>query len=195
MNRKEYKKAMAGIRPSERTVERITDIPYESKPKKSRNTIIKKATAAALSLALIAGAGFGVNLIVESNKPLGIMVLYADEYMSVKSGTKQTICKGLYYAPADDEKKREEQYQKALKDYNDIVNEAGELDNGEPAVWQGVGEYDIYDKNGNAAAKLYTSGAGCFVADKEKYGNVKSFTVENENENAYLDFEWEKRLR
>lgn len=192
MNRKKYKKSMAGIRPSEYVVERITDIPCESKPKKSRSLIIKKAAAAVLSLALTVGAGFGINLIEDSNKPLGIMVSYADEYMSVKSGTKQTICKGLYYAPADDAEKIKEQYEKAQKDYNDILNEVGELDDGESALWQGIGRYDIYDKSGNAVAKLYTSGAGYFVADKESYKNVKSFTVENENENAYLDFEWKK---
>lgn len=39
---------------------------------------------------------------------------------------------------------------------------------------------------------MFTSGAGYFVANKENYDNVKSFTVENISEYGILQFEYNK---
>lgn len=146
-----------------------------------------------MALAVIAGGGFGANVLVKNNnddRSLTVMVAYADDFLKVKSATKQTLVNGVYFAPADDVQKNKEQLAKAQKDYNEITAEVGELGENETANWRGVGKYDIYDEKGNVTGKLYTSSAGYFVADKDDYKNVKSFTVENESADGYLHFEW-----
>lgn len=188
MNRNEYKKSMSGIHPSEQVVERIMDITVDKKANKG--FIIKRVASAVLALALLISGGFGINHVVDSNRPLGVMVSYAKEFMKVKSGTKQTMINGVYFAPADDEKKCKIQYEKAQKDYNEIVAEIEKLDEDDIAAWEGIGQFEICDKKGNVVAKLYTSGAGYFVADKDDYKNVKSLTVENESDDGYLQLEW-----
>ncbi len=189
MNRNEYKKSMSGIHPSDQVVERIMDMTVDKKANKS--IIIKRVASAVLALALLIGGGFGINHAVDSNMPLGVMVSYAKEFMKVKSGTKQTMINGVYFAPADDKEKCKIQYEKAKKDHNEIVAEVEKLDKDDTAAWEGIGQFEIYDKKGNVVAKLYTSGAGYFVADKDDYKNVKSLTVENESDDGYLQLEWD----
>ena len=119
------------------------------------------------------------------------MVAYADEFARVKSGTKQTIYNGLYFADADDEYECKKQYEKAQKDFNDIRNEADKLGEYEPKQFSGIGKYEIYDENYKLQAMLYTSSSGYFVVDKKDYKNVKSMTVENESPDGYLKLEWD----
>lgn len=188
MNRKEYKASMSGIRPSEQTIERIMDMTYDKKT--SRVKTFKRIISAALAFAILLCGGIGLNHMVNSSKPLCVMVAYADEFMRVESGTKQKILNGLYFAPVDDVQKNKEQLAKAQKDYNDVVDEVSRLGKDEEASWSGVGKYDIYDAHGKVVAKLYTSGAGYFVVNKKNYKDVKLFTVENQSKDGYLQFEW-----
>lgn len=191
-NKKFYKDIMSNVQPSEQSVKRIFDMTVEKKANKGLT--FKKLASAALAFALLIGGVFGGNAIVQNNResqPLGAMVAYADEFLKIQSGTKQTVCKSLYFAPADDREKCKEQRAKADKDYqenSDVYWKLAEMN--ERASLSGVGCYDLYDEQGKATLKLYTTGAGFFAANKTNYKNVKSFTVENESEDGYLRFEW-----
>lgn len=189
-NRDNYKNTFSNIRPSNESVERIMDMTVDKKKSCSKQNFKKIASVALALVILVVGGGLGINHFADSRKPLSVKVAYADEFMSIKSGTKQTIVNGVYFAPADDAKKNKEQLAKAEKDCKDIVSEIENFDNDDEWSGAGVGKYDVYDKEGELVAKLYTSSAGFFVADKSDYKNVKSFTVENKSEDGYLQFEW-----
>lgn len=191
-NKEIYKNAMSGVRHSDDTIERIFDMTVDKKKPNSKQ-LFKRIASATLALALLVG-GFGANVIVQNskaNQPLGVMVAYADEFLRIKSGTKQTVCKSLYFAPADDEEKCREQRANADTDYEEnreVFDKLGKIN--ETASMHGVGVFDIADKNGNTTTMLYTTGAGFFVVNRTDYKNVKLFTVENESEDGYLQFEW-----
>ncbi|WP_296969570.1 hypothetical protein [uncultured Eubacterium sp.] len=197
-NKKLYKEAMSGIRHSDKAVERIFDMTIDKK--KSRTGLIfKRLASATLALAVLIGGGFGANAIVQSNKkaeqPFEIMIAYADDqYFKIGSSSKKyNLVKGVYFAPADNEKMCRKQREKAQKDFEQYrltIEEWGKIN--EPYSTSGVGEYDIYDDNGNVTTKLYTSSAGSIVADVTDYSNVKSFTVENESPDGILQFEYNK---
>lgn len=191
-NRDIYKDAMSGVRHSDDAIERIFDMTVDKKVR--RGLTFKKLASVALAFALLVGGGFGANAIVQNNKAnqsLGVMVAYADEFMKIESGTKQSVCKSLYFAPANDKEKCREQRAKAEKDYEENRELYEKLaKNNESANISGVESYDISDKQGNTITMLYSTGAGFFAVNKTNYKNVKSFTVENESEDGYLQFEW-----
>lgn len=190
-NRETYKTAMSGVRHSDDAIERIFDMTVDKK-KTSLKLTYKHLTAAALALVLFIGGGFGINHFTNKSDGLTVLVAYADDgEIKVGSASSQKIVKGLYFAPADDEKACEKQHQKAIKDYNGYKIDFEELDSEiGPYMFTGVGTYDICDENGKVIAMLYTSTAGNIVASKTDYTNVKSFTVENESEYALLQFEY-----
>lgn len=193
-NRKLYKDAMSGVHHSDKAVERIFEMTVDKK--ENKGLTFKRLASAALAFALLIGGGFGTNAIVQNsraNQPLGVMVAYADEFMKIESGTNQTVCKSLYFAPADDEEKCQEQKAKADKGYEENREFFEKLANNiESASLTGVGCYDLYNGQGKVTSKLYTTGAGFFATNKTNYKNVKSFTVENESEDAFLQFEWSR---
>lgn len=191
-NKENIKNTFSNIRPSDECIERVFDMTVDKKANKS--LILKKMASVALVFALLIGGGFGTNAVIQNvrtNKSLGVMVAYADEFMKVKSGSKQPVFKSLYFAPADDKEKCALQRAKAEKEYekNREIYEKLATNNEEASI-SGVGIYDIYDSQGNAVTKLYTTGFGFFAVNKTDYENVKSFTVENESEDGYLQFEW-----
>lgn len=194
MNRNEYRQAMSGVRPSQAVVEKIMDIPDEKKY--NNKILIKRFVSATLALVVLVTGSFCLNGLLNNGNnetPIKVLAAYGNEFFNVESGTKQTLMKGIYIAPADDEEKIEEERAKAQKDYEDIVSEVESFGDGEHASWQGVGRYDLYNQNGDEiTAVMFTSGAGYFVADKDNYDNVKSFTVENESEYGILQFEYNK---
>lgn len=194
-NRDTYKSAMSGVHHSNDAVERIFDMTINKKANKG--ITFKKIASATLALAILIGGGFGANAVVQNSRekqPLSVMVAYADEFTKIQGGTKQTLINGVYFSPADDIQKNKEQLAKAQKDYNEIEAQLGELPKNEPAVGAGIGEFDIYDEDGNVQGKLYTTSAGFFVASKKDYKNVKTLTVENESSDGYLQFEWSGTL-
>ncbi|MGN0458432.1 MAG: hypothetical protein ACI4IL_05640 [Eubacterium sp.] len=196
-NKENVKNTFSNIRPSDECSERIFAMTIDNK-KANKGLTFKRLVSAALAFALLIGGGFGTNAIVQNNKanqPLGVMVAYADEFMKIESGTKQSVCKSLYFAPADDEEKCREQRAKADKDYEENREVFEKLaKNNDSASLTGVGCYDLYDGKGIVTSKLYTTGAGFFATNKTNYENVKSFTVENESEDAFLQFEWSGTL-
>ncbi|MBQ9227693.1 MAG: hypothetical protein IJ168_02575 [Eubacterium sp.] len=189
-NREIYKTAMSGVRHSEEAIERIFDMTTDKK-KNSFKLTYKRLAAAALALVLFIGGGFGINRYANKSDKLTVMVAYAEDgEIKIGSASSQKIVKGLYFAPADDENACKKQHEKAVNDYNEYSMDFEDLDAVVgPVMWSGVGAYDIYDKNGEVIAELYTSTAGNIVASKTDYSNVKSFTVENESEHALLQFE------
>lgn len=196
-NRKLYKDAMSGVHHSDKAVERIFEMTVDKKANKGLT--FKRFASAALAFALLIGGGFGTNAIVQNNKkaeqPFGIMIAYADDQL-IKVGSsskKYDLVKGLYFAPADNEKMCEKQHKKAQEDYDNYHLTIEEWENvNETYTTNGIGDYDIYDDNGNVVTKLYTSSAGIIVANVTDYSNVKSFTVENESKDGILQFEYNK---
>lgn len=194
MNKNEYKQVMSGVRPSQEFVEKIMDIPDGKKY--NDKILIKRLTSAALAFVVLVTGSFCLSGILNNgNKetPIKVLAAYGNEFFSVESGTKQTLMKGIYIAPIDDEEKIEEERAKAQNDYEEIVSEVESFSDEEHASWQGVGRYDLYNQNTDKiTAVMFTSGAGYFVANKENYDNVKSFTVENISEYGILQFEYNK---
>lgn len=193
-NKKNIKGTFSNLTVSDECMEKIFEATTENKKSKGFGSY-KRLVSVVMALAfVVAGGGFGINAIKQNDKPnssMGIMVAYADEFARVKSGTKQTIYNGLYFADADDEYECKKQYEKAQKDFNDIRNEADKLGEYEPKQFSGIGQYEIYDENYKLQAMLYTSSSGYFVVDKKDYKNVKSMTVENESPDGYLKLEWD----
>ena len=186
-----YKNTYSAFRPSDEAIERAMNMTNE---KQNFNYKIpyKRLAAAVFALLLFIGGGFGINHFTNKSDGLTVLVAYAEDgEIKVGSASSQKIVKGLYFAPADDEKACEKQHQKAIKDYNGYKIDFEELDSEiGPYMFTGVGTYDICDENGKVIAMLYTSTAGNIVASKTDYTNVKSFTVENESEYALLQFEY-----
>ena len=189
-NSENYKNTYYALRPSDKAIERVMNMTNE-KQRISYKPTCKRLAAAALALVLFIG-GFGINHFTSKSDELTVLVAYAEDgRIKVGSASSQKIVKGLYFAPADDEKAREKQHQKAVKDYNEYSIDFEKLDSDiGPYMYTGVGTYDICDENGKVIAMLYTSTAGNIVASKTDYSNVKSFTVENESEYALLQFEY-----
>lgn len=194
MNRDDYKQAMSGVRPADETVDLIMDLTDEKKI--SGKFSFMRLASVALAVVVFVTGSLCINGILQKNSEethLSVLAAYGNEFFSVESGTKQTILKGVYIAPADDKEKIEQQRAKAQQDYENIVAEVESLGDNELASWQGVGRYDVYNQNTNEiTAVVFTSGAGYFVADKTNYDNVKSFTVENESPYGILQFEYDK---
>lgn len=194
MNNNKIKGTFSNLSPSDECIESIFDMTIENKKSKGFDGYKRFVSAVMAFVIVVSGSGFGIKAIKQNDKPnnsMGIMVAYADEFAMVKSGTKQTIYNGLYFADADDEKECKKQYEKAQKDYNAILNEAEKLDEYEPKQFCGIGQYEIYDENYKLQAMLYTSSSGYFVVDKTNYENVKSMTVENISDDGYLKLEWD----
>ena len=190
-NIENYKNTYSALRPSDEAIERAINMTSE-KQKINFKLTYKRLAAAALAIVLFIGGGFGINHFTKKSDGLTVLVAYAEDgRIKVGSASSQKIVKGLYFAPADDEKACEKQHQKAIKDYNGYKIDFEELDSDiGPYMYTGVGTYDICDENGKVIAMLYTSTAGNIVASKTDYSNVKSFTVENESEYALLQFEY-----
>ena len=186
-----YKNTFSALRPSDEAIERTMNMTNE-KQKISFKPTYKRLAAAALALVLFIGGGVGMNHFSNKSDDLTVLVAYAEDGgIKVGSASSQKIVKGLYFAPADDEKACEKQHEKAIKDYNGYKIDFEKLDSEVgPYMFTGVGTYDICDENGKVIAMLYTSTAGNIVASKTDYSNVKSFTVENESEYALLQFEY-----
>lgn len=110
MNRREYKKSMSGVRPSEQTIERIFTMTVDKKAKK--NHAFKRIASATLALAILVGCGYGAsqlvsknndieivkstkNAIVEAVNPLSVMVAYAEDgvvnQVPLKLGTETPV--------------------------------------------------------------------------------------------------------
>lgn len=192
-NKKNIKGTFSNLTVSDECMERIFYMTIDDK-KANKGLTFKRLASVALAFALLIVGGFGTNAIVQNsraNQPLSVMVAYADQFMKIESGTKQSVCKSLYFAPADDEEKCREQRAKADKDYVENREVFEKLaKNNDYASLRGVGCYDLYDDKGIVTSKLYTTGAGFFATNKTNYKNVKSFSVENESEDAFLQFEW-----
>lgn len=92
MNRKEYKKSMSGIHPSDQVVERIMDMTNDKKARKGLT--FKRLASTALALAILVGGGYGVNQLIDNEStriennthsvqrtvnPLSVMVAYAED--------------------------------------------------------------------------------------------------------------------
>ena len=104
MNRNEYKQAMSGVRPSKAFVEKIMDIPDGIKY--NNKILIKRLVSATLALVILLTGSFCLSGILNNgNKetPIKVLAAYGNEFFSVESGTKQTLMKGIYIAPIDDE--------------------------------------------------------------------------------------------
>lgn len=185
---------MSGVHHSDEAVERIFDMTIDKKARKSFS--FKRLASVALAFALlVVGGGFGTSAIVQNyqdKQPLGVMVASADDFIKIEGSAKQSVFKSLYFAPADNEELCKKQYAKAQADYNKNREAFDKIANKMEvsASLSGVGSFDIVDKQGNTTGKLYTTGAGYFVASKKNYKNLKSFTVENESEYGFLQFEW-----
>lgn len=209
MDRKEYKKTMSGIHPSEQAIERIMDM--TNRKRSSKNVFIKKIVSATLAFAILVGSGVGINQfvsnkepvtntpVVQSNiNPLSVMVAYAGEYKpisEIKAGSKneQQIFYSIHYA--DIENKDDVNKAKALfdKDKNDVLTQVEALGNEGFTASGGSGSGGCWSsEKDKETGILYTVRGGSFALDLDDYSNVKTFTVENSGKYGTLVFDCKK---
>lgn len=192
MNRNEYKRSLSSVGPTDKTVEKIMDIPER---KKSRiNLIVMKVACAALSVAIVVGGIFGINYNSNTSEDdFSVMVVYAYDNKSLHLGSKnsQKLFYGIYTAPLDDKEACDEVRNRWHKDKSDILSWIDdERDDDEYASISSGSEACYSESLDKETAVFYTLDAGNIELSLEDYSQVKTFKVENISDYGYLEFDY-----
>lgn len=208
MNKK-YKEVFNSLSPSEKSIERIFDIPNEqTKRFKPGKAVYKRLVSAALALMIVIGGGFGMDYIADkqatnalfNSDKLSVLVAYAYEKGFVEIKNTSELQDFFYRIYVIDYKDDKESQDNAIKEYYNQYHETREKfdrlgKKGAGAILSGshstiIDENNLIGNHYEQIGMLYTIAAGNFTLNINDYTNIKDIIIENSSKYGELQLEY-----